>query len=103
MPRKSEFDQAALRKLLKRQEQVISRRQALACGMTVGALRRRTQPGGTWQRLLPAVYLTVTASPTRDQREIAALCFAGEESLITGLAALRRVGVRVPDSDQVTV
>jgi hypothetical protein len=52
---------------------------------------------------LPRVYLTVTGSPTRDQREIAALCYAGETSLITGLAALRRAGVRVPDRDQVTV
>jgi very-short-patch-repair endonuclease len=103
MPRRAGYDQTALSKLLKRQDQVISRRQALACGMTAGVLRRRTEQGGPWQQLLPRVYLTVTGSPTRDQREIAALCYAGETSLITGLPALRRVGVRVPDCDQVTV
>lgn len=103
MPKRSDFDQVALSRLLKRQEQVISRSQALACGMTAGVFRRRTEPGGPWQRLLPGVYLTVTGTATRDQREIAALRYAGNGSLITGLAALRRVGVRVPDRDQVTV
>jgi len=103
VPRKLRFDQTALNKLLKRQEQIITRRQALACGMTAGVLRRRAEPGGPWQPLLPRVYLTVTGSPTRDQREIAALRYAGETSVITGLAALRRAGVRVPDRDQVTV
>jgi hypothetical protein len=103
VPRRSVFDQAALNKLLKRQEQVISRGQALACGMTAGAFRQRTGPGGPWQRLLPGVYLTVTGTATRDQREIAALHYAGRGSLITGSAALRRLGVRVPDRDQVTV
>jgi len=71
--------------------------------MTLGALRRRTEPGGSWQRLLPGVYLTATGNPSRDQREIAALSYAGESSLITGLSALRQLGIRVPDCDQVTV
>jgi very-short-patch-repair endonuclease len=103
VPKRSDFDQVALTNLLKRQEQVISRSQALACGMTAGVFRRRTEPGGPWQRLLPGVYLTVTGTATRDQREIAALRYAGNGSLLTGLAALRRIGVRVPDRDQVTV
>jgi len=102
VPARSEFDRAALNKLLNRQEQVISRSQALACGITAGAFRRRTEPGGQWQRLLPGVYLTVTGTATRDQREIAALRYAGDRSLITGLTALRRIGIRVPDRSQVT-
>ena len=103
VPRRSGYDQAALKKLLERQEQVISRGQALACGMTPAVLRRHTDPGGPWQRLLPGVYLTVTGTPTSDQREIAALQYAGDRSVITGLTALRRVGIRVPDRDQVTI
>jgi hypothetical protein len=103
VPRRSEFDRAALNKLLKRQEQVISRSQALACGMTAAVFRGRTEPGGPWQRLLPGVYLTVTGTATRDQHEIAALRYAGDRSVITGLTALRRIGIRVPDRDQVTV
>jgi hypothetical protein len=103
VPRRSEFDEAALSNLVKRQEQVISRSQALACGMTVAVFRRRIKPGGPWQRLLPGVYLTVTGTATRDQRETAALLYAGDRSVITGLAALRRIGIRVPDRDQVAV
>ena len=103
VPRRSGYDQAALKKLLERQEQVISRSQALACGMTPAVLRRHTDPGGPWQRLLPGVYLTVTGTPTSDQREIAALRYAGDRSVITGLTALRRIGIRVPDRDQVTI
>jgi very-short-patch-repair endonuclease len=100
---RSGFDRGALNRLLKRQEQVISRSQALACGMTAGAFRRRTDPEGPWQRLLPGVYLTVTGTATRNQREIAALRYAGDRSVITGLTALRRIGIRVPDRDQVTL
>jgi hypothetical protein len=103
VPRRSVFDQAALNRLLKRQEQVISRGQALACGMTAGAFRQRTGPGGPWQWLLPGVYLTLTGTATRDQREIAALHYAGRGSLNHWVSGLRRLGVRVPDREKVTV
>jgi hypothetical protein len=46
--------------------------------------------------MLPGVYLTVTGSATVDQREMAALLYAGRYSTITGLAALRRFGLTVP-------
>jgi hypothetical protein len=71
--------------------------------MSIGQLRHRTRPGGPWQRLLPGVYLSVTGTPTRRQLEIAALRYAGPGSAITGLAVLRRHGVRVPDHSVVTV
>ena len=35
--------------------------------------------------LLPGVYLTDTGTVTQDHREIAALLYAGEGSLITGV------------------
>jgi len=82
---------------------VLSRAEALGTGMTKRQLERRIQPGGPWQRLLPGVYLTVTGTPTRRQLEIAALRYAGPGSAITGLAALRRSGVRVPDHSVITV
>jgi very-short-patch-repair endonuclease len=53
--------------------------------------------------LLPGVYLTVTGTPTWRQTEIAALRYAGPHSVITGVAALRRHGVRVPASNALTV
>ncbi len=46
--------------------------------------------------MLPGVYLTVTGSATVDQREMAALLYAGRYSTITGLSALRRYGLAVP-------
>ena len=40
--------------------------------------------------MLPGVYLTVTGTPTQEQREIAALLYAGSGSVITGAVAVRR-------------
>jgi len=81
----------------------VSRAEALRGGLTDRQVRYRIRPGGPWQQLLPGVYLTVTGTPTRRQLEIAALRFAGRGSAITGLAALRRSGVRVPDHNVITV
>ena len=61
--------------------------------MTARMLQRRTGPGGPWQRLLPGVYLTVTGVPTADQQDIAALLYAGDRAVMTGLSALRRHGL----------
>jgi hypothetical protein len=95
--------QAQLGRLLREQECVISRPEALGCGMTASQLRHRLRPGGPWQRLLPGVYLTVTGTPTQAQTEVAALRYAGPGSVITGVAALRRHGVRVPATQVLTV
>ena len=103
MTRSARTDHSALARLLREQESVISRAEALGCGMTPSQLRHRLRPEGPWQRLLPGVYLTVTGIPTRAQTEIAAHRYAGPGSVITGLAALRRHGIRVPESQVVTV
>lgn len=103
MTRSANTDEVALKRLLREQESVISRDEAFRCGMTPSQLRHRLRPGGPWQRLLPGVYLTVTGTPTREQTEVAALRYAGPGSAITGLAALRRHGIRVPESRFITV
>lgn len=89
--------------LLKRQHGVITRRQALTCGLSSDMLSRRARSGGSWQRLLPGVYLTVTGTPIQDQLDTAALLYAGPGSTLTGLAALRRHGMRAPRSKTVDV
>ena len=71
--------------------------------MPPSTLDRQIAPGGPWQRLLPGVYLAVTGTPTRDQREMAALLYAGRPSLITGLAAVRRHRLSAPGPDAVDV
>src|SRR6266571_3963533 len=103
MPRKSEFDAARLDHILKEQHRVISRTQVLACGMSPRALHHRIAASGPWQRLLPGVYLTVTGMVTQDQREMAALLYAGRTSLITGPAAVRRHRLRSAGPDVVDV
>ena len=65
------------------------------------ALDIRVAPSGPWQRLLPGVYLAVTGTVTQEQREMAALLYAGSESLITGVAAARRHRLRAPGPDVV--
>jgi hypothetical protein len=103
MSRSTQFDRAALDAILARQYQVISRRQVLASGMTDSALDHRLRAGGPWQRLLPGVFLGVTGAPTSDQRDIAALLYAGPGSLLTGSAALRLWGVRAPYTSTIDV
>jgi hypothetical protein len=68
---------------------VISRQQALACGLTRKALAYRIRPDGPWQRLLPGSYVAHTGLPTAAQKDMAALLFAGPGSVLTGPAALR--------------
>ena len=103
MTRKAHYDHAALAKALDDQLYVITRAQALACGLTAGALRHRTRPGGPWRILLPGVYLADARVPGVPQREIAATLYAGDGSMITGVAALWRHEIRHPVSDVVDV
>lgn len=93
MTRIAHYDHAALAELLRTQLQVISRPQTMACGLSRGALRHRTRPGGPWRIVLPGVYLVNAESPSVTQREIATLVYAGQGSMITGSAALFRHGL----------
>jgi hypothetical protein len=103
MPKRSDFDTERVRQVLRAQHQVITRRQALLCGMPHSTLDRQVASGGPWQRLLPGVYLAITGTATRDQREMAALLYAGPRSLITGSAAVRRHRLSSPGPDLVDV
>src|SRR5262247_4066023 len=93
-----------LSQLSKRQNLVVTRRQALDCGLHPSTLHRRALTGGRWQEILPGVYLTVTGTPTPDQRDTAAVFYAGRGGTLTGTAALRRHGMRVqPDCINVLI
>jgi hypothetical protein len=89
----SRLNQAALAATLLQQDRVISRPQAFACGLTRAALAHRVRPDGPWQRLIHGVYLAQTGIPTTPQKEMAALLHAGDGSVLTGLAALRGLGL----------
>lgn len=103
MTHSARFDHAALTAILVPQYQVITRNQALAGGLTERSLQYRLRTAGPWQRLLPGVFLTVTGTPTAEQRDVAAQLYAGSSGLITGAAALRRWGVRTPHSSVIDV
>jgi transcriptional regulator with AbiEi antitoxin domain of type IV toxin-antitoxin system len=94
MPRTSSID--GLRPLLDSQLAVASRGQLLALGMNDRAMQYRLRPDGPWQALLPGIYLAVTGTPTFEQKEMAALLYAGPESLVTGRAALVHHGIGIP-------
>ena len=66
-------------------------------------LQFRIRPGGPWRKLLPGVYVTVTGTVSREQREMAALLYAGSRSVLTGLAAARRHGISTLTSTTVDV
>jgi hypothetical protein len=97
------IDRNALARTLDQQLEVITRKQAVAVGLTKHALRHRLRLGGPWQSLLPGVYLAATGSPTRIQQEMAAMLYAGPGSVITGLAAVRQHHIRGPVTESVDV
>lgn len=94
MPTLSEYDRTGLARILRLQYDVVTRKQALECGMTRGAIAHRLRADGPWRQLLPGVYLTVTGIAKADQRDVAALLYAGPQSAITGPVAVRRHNLR---------
>jgi hypothetical protein len=54
----------------------------------------RRRAGGMWTRVLPGVHLVDGGRPTRQQRLLAALLYAGTGSMLTGTASCRIYGFR---------
>jgi hypothetical protein len=103
MASKDRRGRAAPERLAASQYGVITRAEAELCGLTPRMIEHRIRPAGPWQRLLPGIYLTQTGEPSRDQQLMAALRYAGDGSMVTGLAALRRHEVSVPATPVVDV
>ena len=97
------LDGRAAARLLERQYGVLSRSQALAMGLSSGGIRHRIRPGGAWRQILPGTYVTSTGEPSPEQREMAAVLYAGPDSVITGPAALRRLWIRGPQIARVDI
>ena len=94
MPTLSGYDREQLLRIARGQYDVVSRSQALECGMTRSTIAYRLRADGPWRQVLPGVYLTVTGTATAEQRETAALLYAGPRSVITGPVAVRRHNLR---------
>jgi hypothetical protein len=103
MPKRVVIEHGKLGRILVAQHQVITRSQALECGIPQSTVNSWCKPGGKWQKMLPGVYLAVTGTPTVEQRQMAALLYAGPGSVITGPAAVRARRLRVPTTDVIDV
>ncbi len=103
MTANSKLDAKRLARILSQQYNVIARHQALVCGVTASALKHKLRNGGPWRKILPGVYVTVTGPATVDQREMAALLFAGPRAVITGAAAVRRHRLQCAGLNEVDV
>jgi hypothetical protein len=94
----------ALAELLRRQDGVIDRRQALECALTDSAVRHRIRPDGPWQVVLPGVYLSNRGAMTVRQQNLAAFRYAGSHAIaVSGPAAVRWHGIRVGKAAHVDV
>ncbi|WP_328701596.1 hypothetical protein [Amycolatopsis pittospori] len=75
-----------------------------ALGVPRRTIWRRCEPGGVWRMVLPGVVLLGNGEPTEEQRIEAALVHASEGSMLTGVFALRRYGLRnLPATEEVHV
>ncbi|MFD1148064.1 hypothetical protein [Saccharothrix hoggarensis] len=72
---------------------VIKTAELKAAGVPGYVIDLKCRPGGPWQRILPGVLLLSPAPPTRAQRVRAALAYAGEGAVVTGVDALRAHGL----------
>lgn len=72
-------------------------------GMSRHAMATRSRPSGPWQQLLPGVFLTSKLRPTRRQRLRAAVLYAGDDAVVTGVDAMRAHGIDVPAPQDVLV
>jgi hypothetical protein len=93
----------AVDKLLLDQCDLVTRHQALTSGVSEAALRARLRPGGRWTVVLPGIYFAHDGSLTVGQREMAAVLYGGNDSVITGPAALARHGLRATITEVVDV
>jgi hypothetical protein len=103
MPKRIVIDHEKLGRILASQHHVITRSQALGCGIPESTVSVWSRSGGKWQKLLPGVYLAVTGTPTVEQRQMAALLYAGPRSVITGPAAIKARRLRAPATDVIDV
>lgn len=75
-------------------EGVIGIDELVAQGVPERTAYRRTQEDGPWQLLAPATFLLSNGEPSYRQLEIAALVYAGEGAMITGIGGARHYGIR---------
>lgn len=103
MPRRARVDWDAVRTAAPLD--LILVRDLVALGVPKSTIAHRCRKdGGPWWRPLSGLVALTRGTLTRRQRLAAALLYAGDDALVTGLAACRLHGIaRVPDHDLVHV
>ena len=87
-----------------RQDDLITRDQALAAGATPDFIRHALGQQGRWQRVLPGIYATFTGPLADIHRYRAAVLYGGAGAVITGATACHLHGMKyVPDTDDIDV
>jgi hypothetical protein len=90
---------AQFRQLAAAQDGLITRRQALECGISIDAVRHAVGKGKRWQRVVTGVYATFTG-PLQERHLVrAALLYAGPEAMVSGAVACRAYGLRYAPAD----
>ena len=92
MPRRSSRD-ADLVAVADAQMGLVTAAQLERLGVQSSTVSRR-RAGGMWTRVLPGVHLVDGGRPSRGQRQLAALLYGGDGSVLTGTSALRLHGFR---------
>ncbi|MCE7008249.1 hypothetical protein LWC34_36355 [Kibdelosporangium philippinense] len=85
------------------EESVVRRSTLMAAGHSNYSVALRCRPDGPWQQLLPGVLLLKSGPPTRRQRLKAAVLYAGQDAVITGIESLRSQGLYTFDTDEVHI
>lgn len=78
---------------------VITRQALRQCGVSDGSITARTADDGKWRRILPGIVLLQNGRPSALQQQTAALLYGGEQSVLTGGAAVHRHGFDRVGSD----
>lgn len=86
--------------LVREHEKVLTHAQLVEAGVPLSTLCRRILRSGPWQRLQPGVVLTHTGTPTRRERLLGALAYAGSGAVLTGVSALRAYGLNALPADE---
>jgi hypothetical protein len=93
-----------LRRLAQTQDGIVTRQQALKSGLSKAAIRHALGEDGSWQKIIPGVYATFSG-PLQDRHRVrAALLYAGDEAIVTGVYACRGYGMQyVPTKARSTI
>jgi very-short-patch-repair endonuclease len=88
-----------LRSIALRQDGLVTRAQALACGMSSNQVDRLGKRDGRGTRVVRGVYTLTTGQLTRRQQIRSVLLYAGDEAALTGLTVLELETFRYAPTD----